>query len=181
MCTNITKLFATIIQIQTAYLISRCAKSRHIHATSHLIVVTKRSVGDTGSGLSCPWIWTEIIIVNRPIEKVSFWSIGRMTVDHVHTCLWSLNRLNLPHSKSMFASLGFPPPAKHHIVYRIVSYRIVSALWAQANCLYAIYGTHFYIRNGINNTIRLWITSTSGSQELCFKIIQNILVRPKLV
>jgi len=45
---------------------------------------------------------------------------------------------------------------------------IVSALWAQANCLYA----HFYIRNRINNTIRLLKTSTSGSQEWCFKIIQ---------
>jgi len=45
-----------------------------------------------------------------------------------------------------------------------VSYRIVSALWARANCLYA----HFYICNRINNTIRLSITFTSGSQEWYF-------------
>ena len=60
----------------------------------------------------------------------------------------------------------------HRKDWSSLSCRIVSALWwAQANCLYA----HFYIRNRINNTIRLWITSTLGSQEWCFKIIHNII------
>jgi len=43
-------------------------------------------------------------------------------------------------------------------------------------CLYA----HIYIHNIINDTLTLRITSTSVSQKWCFKVIQNILVRPKL-
>ena len=45
-------------------------------------------------------------------------------------------------------------------------YRIVSALWAQASCLYG----HIYIRNRINDTIR---PSTSGSQEWCLKLYKT--------
>jgi len=57
-----------------------------------------------------------------------------------------------------------------------VSYRIVSVLWAQYVGLYA----HIYLqcRNIINDTITLWITSTSDFQEWRSQIIQN---RPKLI
>jgi len=45
------------------------------------------------------------------------------------------------------------------------------------SCLYA----HIYVRNIINDTVTLRINSTSGSQEWCFKVIHNILIRPKLI
>jgi len=54
---------------------------------------------------------------------------------------------------------------------QFISYhRIVLALSAGI-CLYA----HVYVRNIINDTMTLRITSTSGSQEWCFKVIHNII------
>jgi len=50
------------------------------------------------------------------------------------------------------------------------TFRIVSALWAQA---VASMPTH----KMLNARITLRITSTSGSQEWCFEIIHNILIR----
>jgi len=47
--------------------------------------------------------------------------------------------------------------------------------------VYRIGTVHIYIHNTLNDTITLRVTSTSGSQEWCFKIIQNVLVRPKLI
>jgi len=56
-----------------------------------------------------------------------------------------------------------------------LSYRI--GIVGTGCCLYA----HIYIHNIIYDTITLRITSTSGSQKWCFKVIQNILVRSKLI
>jgi len=51
-------------------------------------------------------------------------------------------------------SVARPPASTQQVsavsVYHNVSYRIVSALWAQASCLYA----HIYIRNPINENTR---------------------------
>jgi len=59
----------------------------------------------------------------------------------------------------------------------IKSYRIVSHCECKQLPLYA----HIYVRNIINDTITLRITSTSSSKEWCFKVIHNILVKPKLM
>jgi len=57
----------------------------------------------------------------------------------------------------------------------LVEYRIGTV--GTGCCLYA----PIYIHNIINDTIALRIISAFGSQKWCFKIIQNILVRPKLI
>ena len=57
-----------------------------------------------------------------------------------------------------------------HLSYRIGTVSVGS-------CLYA----HICVHNTVNDTITLRITSTSGSQEWCFKLIHNILIRPKLI
>jgi len=59
----------------------------------------------------------------------------------------------------------------------IKSYCIVSHCECKQLPLYA----HIYVRNIINDTITLRITSTSSSKEWCFKVIHNILVKPKLM